>query len=37
MRSRHPTYEAVEVMSIDAPHNPYRLVWVIFTPLCQHH
>ena len=28
---RHPTYEAVEVMSIDAPHNPYRLVWVIFT------
>ena len=28
---RHPTYEAVEVMSIDAPFNPYRLVWVIFT------
>ena len=28
---RHPTYEAVEVMSIDAPHNPYRLFWVIFT------
>ena len=28
---RHPTYEAVEVMSIDAPHNPYRLVWVMFT------
>lgn len=28
---RHPTYEAAEVMSIDAPHNPYRLVWVIFT------
>ena len=27
----HPTYEAVEVMSIDAPFNPYRLVWVIFT------
>ena len=28
---RHPTFEAVEVMSIDAPFNPYRLVWVIFT------
>ena len=28
---RHPTYEAVEVMSVDAPHNPYKLVWVIFT------
>ena len=28
---RHPTYEAVEVMSVDAPFNPYRLVWVIFT------
>ena len=28
---RHPTYEAVEVMSIDAPYNPYRLVWIIFT------
>ena len=28
---RHPTYEAVEVMTIDAPHNPYRLVWVFFT------
>ena len=28
---RHPTYEAVEVMSIDAPFNPYRLVWVFFT------
>lgn len=28
---RHPTYEAVEVMTIDAPYNPYRLVWVFFT------
>ena len=28
---RHPIYEAVEVLSVDAPHNPYRLVWVIFT------
>ena len=28
---RHPTYEAVEVMSIDAPFNPYKLVWVFFT------
>ncbi|MDD9993037.1 MAG: hypothetical protein OXP75_14665 [Rhodospirillales bacterium] len=28
---RHPTYEAVEVMSVDAPFNPYRLVWIIFT------
>ena len=28
---RHPTYEAVEVMAIDAPFNPYRLVWVFFT------
>ena len=28
---RHPTYEAVEVMSVDAPHNPYKLVWIIFT------
>jgi len=28
---RHPTYEAVEVMSIDTPSNPYRLVWVFFT------
>ena len=28
---RHPTYEAVEVMSIDAPFNPYRLVWVFYT------
>lgn len=28
---RHPKYEAVEVMSIDAPYNPYRLVWVFFT------
>jgi len=28
---RHPTYEAVEVMSVDAPFNPYRLVWVFFT------
>ena len=28
---RHPTYEAVEVMAIDAPYNPYRLVWVFFT------
>ena len=28
---RHPTYEAVEVMTIDTPYNPYRLVWVFFT------
>ena len=28
---RHPKYEAVEVMTIDTPHNPYRLVWVFFT------
>ncbi len=28
---RHPTYEAVEVMAVDTPSNPYRLVWVIFT------
>jgi len=28
---RHPTFEAVEVMSIDAPYNPYKLVWVFFT------
>ena len=28
---RHPTYEAVEIMSIDAPFNPYKLVWVFFT------
>ena len=28
---RHPTYEAVEVMSIDAPFSPYKLTWVIFT------
>ena len=28
---RHPTYEAVEIMTIDAPYNPYRLVWVFFT------
>ena len=28
---RHPTYEAVEVMAIDAPYNPYRLIWVFFT------
>ena len=28
---RHPKYEAVEVMSIDAPFNPYKLVWVFFT------
>ena len=28
---RHPTYEAVEVMAIEAPFNPYRLVWVFFT------
>ena len=28
---RHPTYEAVEVMSIDSPVNPYKLVWVFFT------
>ncbi len=28
---RHPTYEALEVMSIDTPSNPYRLVWVFFT------
>ena len=28
---RHPTYEAVEVMSIDTPFSPYRLVWVFFT------
>ncbi len=28
---RHPVYEAVEVLSVDAPSNPYRLVWVIFT------
>ena len=28
---RHPTFEAVEVMSIDSPFNPYRLVWVFFT------
>ena len=28
---RHPTYEAAEVLSIDAPFNPYRLVWVILT------
>ena len=28
---RHPTYKAVEVMTIDAPHTPYRLVWVFFT------
>ena len=38
---RHPTYEAVEVMSVDAPFNPYKLVWVIFTerdaPKRQHH
>ena len=27
----HPMYEAVEVMSIDAPFNPYKLVWVFFT------
>ncbi len=28
---RHPTYEAVEVMTVDAPFNPYKLVWVFFT------
>ena len=28
---RHPKYEAVEVMSIDSPFNPYKLVWVFFT------
>ena len=28
---RHPKYEAVEVMTVDAPFNPYRLVWVFFT------
>ncbi|MDE0406442.1 MAG: hypothetical protein OXN81_01155 [Alphaproteobacteria bacterium] len=28
---RHPTFEAVEIMSVDSPSNPYRLVWVIFT------
>ena len=28
---RHPTYEAVEIMTVDAPFNPYRLVWVFFT------
>ena len=28
---RHPTYEAVEIMSIDSPFNPYKLVWVFFT------
>ena len=28
---RHPTFEAVEVMSIDSPFSPYRLVWVFFT------
>ena len=28
---RHPTYEAVEIMTVDAPYNPYRLVWVFFT------
>ena len=38
---RHPTYEAVEIMSIDAPFNPYKLVWVFFTERAgakrQHH
>ena len=28
---RHPTYEAVEVMSIDSPDNPFEAVWVLFT------
>ncbi len=28
---RHPTYEAVEIMSIDAPSNPYKAVWVFLT------
>ena len=28
---RHPDYEAVEVMSIDAAGSPYRAVWVFFT------
>ena len=28
---RHPVYESVEVMSIDAAGNPYRAVWVFFT------
>ncbi len=38
---RHPTYEAAEIMSIDSPVNPYRLVWVFFTERAgekrQHH
>ena len=28
---RHPIYEAVEVMAIDTPSSPYRLIWVFFT------
>ena len=28
---RHPMYEAVEIMSIDTPGNPYKAVWVFFT------
>ena len=28
---RHPVYESVDIMSIDATGNPYRAVWVFFT------
>ena len=28
---RHPVYESVEIMSIDAAGSPYRAVWVFFT------